>query len=224
MIKVALADSNELILMGLRVLMQSQKQFEVVGEAKCAEDLFGLIEQFQVDVVVMDYTARNFDIEHIPKLLQKSKKIRIVAITPEQSAQTLVHALRGGVTSYIKKDCDSTEIIDAVRETGAGNQFFCGQILETIRKSEINVDDIDIHDFTCEPVTISDREREIIILIAEGLTNAEIAERLFLSNHTINTHRKNILSKLGVKNTAGIVLYAVKANLVQPNRFLYSID
>jgi DNA-binding NarL/FixJ family response regulator len=69
---------------------------------------------------------------------------------------------------------------------------------------------------------LSERENEIIILIAEGLTNEQIAEQLFLSKHTINTHRKNIMSKLGVKNTAGIVMYAVKMNLISPNKFLFA--
>jgi DNA-binding CsgD family transcriptional regulator len=73
-------------------------------------------------------------------------------------------------------------------------------------------------------VSLSERENEIITLIAEGLTNQQIAEQLFLSNHTINTHRKNIMAKLGVKNTAGIVMYAVKTNLVSPNKFLFAGD
>jgi DNA-binding CsgD family transcriptional regulator len=79
-----------------------------------------------------------------------------------------------------------------------------------------------MHEFNCEPVSISDRELEIIKLIAEGYTNNEIAEKLFLSHHTVNTHRKNILQKLGVNNTASIVMYAVKTQLVSPNKFLFS--
>jgi DNA-binding CsgD family transcriptional regulator len=86
------------------------------------------------------------------------------------------------------------------------------------------VNDIDFESFTCEPVILSDRENEIIILIAEGLTNGQIAEQLFLSNHTINTHRKNIMAKLGVKNTAGIVMYAVKSDLISPNKFLFAAE
>ena len=88
----------------------------------------------------------------------------------------------------------------------------------------MNVDDIDIDAFSCEAVIISKRESEIITHIAEGFTNAQIAEKLFLSAHTINTHRKNIMSKLGVKNTAGIVMYAVKTNLISPNKFLFTAD
>jgi DNA-binding NarL/FixJ family response regulator len=164
------------------------------------------------------YAGRN----NLPLL--KNKEIRFVAITPEQSAQTLVDALRSGVKSYVKKDCDLAEIINAVEETWRGNKFFCGQILETIQRACIDVNDIDFESFSCEPVVLSERENEIIVLIAEGLTNAQIAEQLFLSNHTVNTHRKNIMSKLGVKNTAGIVMYAVKTNLVSPNKFLFAAE
>jgi DNA-binding NarL/FixJ family response regulator len=115
-----------------------------------------------------------------------------------------------------------SEIVNAVIETSKGNKFFCGQILETIQKAEIDVNDLDFESFSCEAVVLSERENEIIKLVAEGNTNGKIAELLFLSNHTVNTHRKNIMSKLGVKNTAGIVMYAVKMNIVSPNRFLFS--
>jgi DNA-binding CsgD family transcriptional regulator len=111
-----------------------------------------------------------------------------------------------------------------VIETAKGNKFFCGKILETINKSNLDVDDIDHGLLTCDPVLMSDRENEIIVLIAEGYTNDQIAEMLFLSKHTVNTHRKNILFKLGVKNTAGIVMYAVKTQLVSPNKFLFAAN
>ena len=134
----------------------------------------------------------------------------------------MVDALRSGVTSYVKKDCELSEIVDAVRETSRGNKFFCGQILETIQRANIDVNDLDFDSFSCEPVVLSERENEIIVLIAEGHTNEIIAEQLFLSKHTVNTHRKNIMAKLGVKNTAGIVMYAVKTDLVSPNKFLFA--
>jgi DNA-binding NarL/FixJ family response regulator len=126
------------------------------------------------------------------------------------------------VSSYIKKDCDISEIVDSVLETFKGKRFFCGQILETIHRANIDVNDIDFDALSCEPLTLSEREMEIITLIAEGHTNTQIAEILFLSAHTVNTHRKNIMGKLGVKNTAGIVMYAVKTNLVTPNKFLFA--
>lgn len=222
--KIILADSNELIRIGLRAVLSSEKNLQIVGEATDNDELFSLIKNFGSDIVLIDYTSTGFSIDIIPKVLSKFPNVNFVAITPEQSAQTLVNALRSGVKSYVKKDCDVSEIINSVKETGRGNKFFCGQILETIQRASIDVDDIDFESFSCEPVLLSERENEIIVFIAEGQTNAQIAEILFLSNHTINTHRKNIMAKLGVKNTAGIVMYAVKTNLVSPNKFLFAAE
>jgi DNA-binding NarL/FixJ family response regulator len=221
---IILADSNDLIRIGLRTILDKQTEFQIIGEAKSNEELKGLVANFHTDIVLIDYTAGGFTIDVIPLLVSKYHQLKIVAITPEQSAQTLVDALRSGVKGYVKKDCDIAEIIDSLKETSKGNKFFCGQILETIQKASIDVEDLDFDDFTCEPILISERENEIIKLIAEGQTNIQIAELLFLSNHTINTHRKNIMSKLGVKNTAGIVMYAVKTNLVSPNKFLFASE
>ncbi len=222
--EVILADSNDLVRLGLRTILNAQKDVEIVGEAKDKIALLRLLSSVDAPVILIDYTSSGFDINVIPKILSFKKSVKFIAITSDQSAQTLVKALRTGVMSYVKKDCDLIEIINAVIETGRGNKFFCGKILETIQRANIDVHDIDFESFSCEPITISERENEIITLIAEGLTNTQIAEQLYLSNHTINTHRKNIMAKLGVKNTAGIVMYAVKTNLVSPNKFLFASE
>ena len=220
--KVIIADSNELIRVGIRTILNTDKTLEIVSEARNSEELLSEIQNFGTDIVLIDYTSPGFTIDIIPNVLQKFPSVKFVAITPEQSAQTLVDALRCGVQSYVKKDCDVSEIINSIKETERGNKFFCGQILETIQRAHINVEDIDFESFSCEPVLLSERENEIIKYIAEGQTNTQIADILFLSTHTINTHRKNIMAKLGVKNTAGIVMYAVKTGLVSPNRFLFA--
>lgn len=220
---LVIADSNELIRIGIRSVLKNQSEIEIVGEAKSEDELREILNNFDVDVVLIDFTASGFDIDILPGIHSDYPDVHLAAITPEQSAQVLVDALRTGITSYVKKDCSITEIVDAVIETGKGNKFFCGQILETIREANLDVDDLD-DVFSCEAVLISKRESEIITLIAEGYTNPQIAEKLFLSSHTINTHRKNIMAKLGVKNTAGIVMYAVKTNLISPNKFLFTAD
>lgn len=220
--KVIIADSNDIVRVGLRTILSSDKFTQIIGEATNSDDLEDQVKNFETDIILIDYTSAGFTIDVIPKILSKQKNVKFIAITPEQSANVVVDALRSGVMSYIKKDCDIPEIISSVKETGSGNKFFCGQILESIQRAEINVEDLDFDSFTCEPVLLSEREVEIITLIAEGYTNSQIAELLHLSPHTINTHRKNIMAKLGTKNTAGIVMYAVKTNLVSPNKFLFA--
>ena len=219
---IVLADSNDLVRAGLRSIIATQTDLSIVGEATSNEELIEQLKSFQTEIVLIDFTSIGFNIDVISKIQKLNPAIKFIAITPEQNAQTLVDALRLGVMSYVKKDCELSEIVNAVTDTNHGNNFFCGQILETIQKAEIDVNDLDFDSFSCEAVILSQRENEIIKLVAEGNTNGKIAELLFLSNHTVNTHRKNIMSKLGVKNTAGIVMYAVKMNIVSPNKFLFA--
>lgn len=221
-IDVVIADSNELIRFGLRSVLAKSNDFRVLGEASHEQALIDLVEGFNPHVILIDFLAKGFSVDTVPKVKALKQQIRFVAITAEQSGHTIVNALRAGVDSYVKKDCDLHEILDAVEQTGKGSKFFCGQILNAIREESINVDDLEIAEFSCEPVMLSPRELEVITLIAEGNTNNQIAEKLFLSAHTVTTHRKNIMHKLGVNNTAAIVMYAVKAQLVSPNKFLFS--
>jgi DNA-binding NarL/FixJ family response regulator len=221
-VKVIIADSNQLIRFGLSAILRNYEGIAVVGEANNELDLFEMITNFEPDLVMLDFLADGFSVDTVNRAKQLNSKLRLVAITSEQSGHTIVNALKAGVDSYIKKDCDINEIVDSVKETGAGGKFFCGQILDAIAKESIDVEELNLSQITCEPVSLSARELEVITLIAEGHTNVQIADKLFLSSHTITTHRKNIMQKLGVNNTAAIVMYAVKSGLVSPNKFLFS--
>ena len=219
---VILADSNDLMREGMRSILSAQTDLPIISEAINSEELCEQVQLSSPSMVILDFTSEGFTIDIISKIKSIKPDVRFIAITPEQNAQTLIDALRLGVNSYVKKNCALDEIVNAVIETSRGNKFFCGQILETIQRAEIDVNHLDFDPLNCDPVILSERENEIIKLVAEGNTNGKIAELLFLSNHTVNTHRKNIMAKLGVKNTAGIVMYAVKMNIVSPNRFLFS--
>ena len=220
--RIVIADNNELIKIGLRTIITNRLNAQIIGEASSQKELIDLISNFDTDIVLIDFTALGFEIQTIRRIKSINKKIKIVAITPPQNSETIASSLKIGIESYVKKDCDLTEIIDALKETYDGNQFFCGEILKTIQKANIDIENLNLEELTCEAVILSIREKEIIQLIAQGLTNAEISEKLFISKHTVNTHRKNIMHKIGVKNTAGIVIYAVKTNLISPNKFLFA--
>ena len=219
---VILADSNDLMREGMRSILSAQTDLPIISEAINSEELCEQVQLSSPSMVILDFTSEGFTIDVVSKIKSIKPEVCFIAITPEQNAQTLIDALRLGVNSYVKKNCALDEIVNAVIETSRGNKFFCGQILETIQRAEIDVNHLDFDPLNCDPVILSERENEIIKLVAEGNTNGKIAELLFLSNHTVNTHRKNIMAKLGVKNTAGIVMYAVKMNIVSPNRFLFS--
>ena len=222
MIKVLIADSCELVRVGLRTVFSQNGNIFVVGEAISGIELSAKIKSTKPDVVVIDYTAADFDIAVVPDAIQQNKSVKFMAITLIHNGNSIINAMKSGILSHVKKDCGIDEIVDCVTETSKGNKFFCGNLLDIIRKESIDIDKITSEAFTCSPVILSDRELEIISLIADGYTNQQVAEKLFLSAHTVNTHRKNIMAKLGVNNTAGIVMYAVKANLVSPNKYLFA--
>ena len=220
MSSILIADSHQLVACGLHATLKSHGLDEVIGHAVNEEELFDLVRNFTPDVVILDFVADGFTVETIVRL-KSMGRIRILALTDAQRGSTLVHALRAGVDGYVKKDCDLQEIVEAVRETQHGRKFFCGQILETIRKEGIDLESLDVVDPDCSGVSLSKRELEVIRLIAEGFTNPQISEKLFVSTHTVTTHRRNILQKLGANNTAAVVMYAVQAGLVSPNKFLF---
>ena len=222
MYRVLIADHSDLARIGLKAIFRQNKNIEIVGEAKSNQELLELVVKVKPDVVIIDYTANNFNIEIVSECKVIQPTVRFIAITPLQSREVLINAIKNGINSYIKKDCDEQEILDSIPSTANGDKFFCGRILETIQRNDININHIEYEALSCLPVSLSQRELEIIQLIAEGKTNITIAKDLFISTHTVNTHRKNIMGKLGVNNTAAIVMYAVKYRLVSPSEFNFS--
>ncbi len=222
MVNVIIADSNELIREGLKAIISREKGMKLLAECSDREHLLSAITRQPPHVVVIDFSSPGFSVDVILETKRVYPDVQIVAITFTPTGQAIISAMKAGITAYIKKDCDVAEIVDSIYESAKGNKFFCGTILETIKNESIDINKAEFRSLICAPVAITERELEIITLIAEGFTNAEIAEKLFLSTHTVNTHRKNIMSKLGVTNTAGIVMYAVKCNLVSPNKYLFA--
>ena len=121
---IVLADSNDLVRAGLRSIIATQTGLSIVGEATSNEELLEQLKSFETKIILIDFTSHGFDIDIIPKIQSLNKSIKFIAITPEQNAQTLVDALRLGVMSYVKKDCELSEIVNAVNETSRGNKFF----------------------------------------------------------------------------------------------------
>ena len=219
---IIIADSSTISRLGLNAIINQMDGFIVVGEAENSEGVLDLIIAKSPDLVIIDFLSDDFDIETVMNIKRKFPKLFLLGITPLQNGNTLINALRAGIDSYIKKSCDIPEVVDAIESTSKGKSFYCGKILEKIRKESIDISEMNNIDLSCDAVALSRREKEILTLISEGLRNSKIAAMLFLSSHTITTHRKNIMSKLGVKNTAGIVMYAVKSGIVSPNKFLFA--
>ena len=191
---VVLADSNDLVRAGLRSILTVQTDLPIVGEATNNEELYEQVKVFKPSIVILDFTSDGFTIDVISKIQNLKTDLSFIAITPEQNAQILVDALRLGVKSYVKKDCELSEIVNAVIETSRGNKFFCGQILETIQKAEIDVNDLDFDSFTCEAVVLSERENERFLSANKYNENFVSSQRAFkLAKQQQETEKANKL-------------------------------
>lgn len=217
-IRIIIADSHFLSRKGLSVLLNTNAELEVLSEALSTSDLVNQSKLYKPDLIIIDYTSANYSLEGLQQIVKKYPKAKILAITDIQSRSIISKALNTGVTSHLLKDCEQDEIMEAIYKTAKGEKFMCGKIVSDILNNVAS----DVTAYSCEGLNISEREMEIIKLIAEGSSNKEVADKLFLSTHTVTTHRKNIMNKLGVNNTAGLVLFAVRENLVSPNHFLFS--
>ena len=221
-VKTLLADQADLSLIGLRTILCAVPRVDLVGEVRSAAALYASLEELRPDVVLIDHTADGFGAEAIREGLRHSRRTRFIAITHDPSGPALTNALRAGVTSYIRKDCEQQEIIDAVLDTADGSKFFCGKVLAVLDRSAAELDRLAQAGSNCAPITLGARECQIISLIADGLSYTRIADQLGLSAHTVTTHRRNLMQKLGVNSTAAVVMYAVKHGLTTPNKYLFN--
>ncbi|PCH96966.1 MAG: hypothetical protein COB85_03110 [Bacteroidetes bacterium] len=222
MIEVFVADSSYLCREGVIALIEDCKGVKLVGEADNSKTLVSKIGKIQPDILMLNYASSAFNFEDIGLIMNFLPKTKILAVTHSFTLEEITAAIEAGVTSHVLLECSREEISDAIYATAKDDKFFCGQIVDKMMRAG-GSDDLSklAEEIACDPIKISTRELDIIKLIAEGNTNKEIAEELFISTHTVMTHRKNIMSKLGINNTAGIVLYAVRENLIDPGKFLF---
>jgi DNA-binding NarL/FixJ family response regulator len=217
-IRITIADSHFLSRKGLAVVLNENDDFILLAEALSTSDLVNQSKFYTPDLIIIDYTSSNYTLEGLHQIVKKYPSAKLLAITQPIPANKILQALNSGVISHLLKDCDQDEIVEAIYKTVKGEKFMCGKIVSDILQSKA----ADTNISSCEGLNISEREMEIIKLVAEGYSNKEIADKLFLSTHTVTTHRKNIMNKLGVNNTAGLVLFAVRENLISPNHFLFA--
>lgn len=223
MIKVLVADKNFLSRIGLELLVGELKGFDVVPSV-CGdkEDLINQIQLSKPNIVITDFISLGISFEELKKLTKKFSKTKFLVITEMLSKKDWDEVLESGAISYLLKECDKIEILEAINSTMKGEKFMCGKIVSFLTASEeIVPNNSFIKSLGCDGIPVTDREIDVIRGIAEGLSNKLIADKLNLSTHTVNTHRKNIMSKLGVNNTAGIVMFAVKNQLLETNFNLF---
>lgn len=208
-IKILVADSSYLVRRGFCSFVNGIEDFSLVGDAVKAEDLNEKLLLYSPDVLVIDYASRYFCLDDVSVIRECFPKVNILAITYPQSKAIISRALKYGIISHLLKDCGEDEIMESIYCTSKGQKFLCGKIVDILLQEQKTVSP----KYSCDGVKLSEREIEVLQLIAEGLANKQIADKLFISTHTVMTHRKHIKSKLKINNTASLVMYALQQNV-----------
>lgn len=210
MIKIVLADAQYLVRIGLRSLLSATKDFKIVGEAVTTEELLKLSEEMHPDVVIFDYnSSNNFVQEDMIQVRKVSPSTRFLVISADESKSTIYKAIELGAVSFLTKECDKDEIIGAVYATAKNEKFLCHKVIDIIIEKHMHVDEDN-----CKAFNLSLRETEIIKLTAKGWTAKTIAGHLFLSTHTVYTHKKNIMKKLKINSSSEMIVYAIQNGLI----------
>jgi DNA-binding NarL/FixJ family response regulator len=214
-IKILIADTHVLTREGIKALLSKRKDLQITGEAKNSNELSQKIKKIALDIVIIDFNIPgHFSIDDVAYTRKNYPDVSILVISSNQNKQDVLKVLDYGINAYLLKECDEEEIINAVYASARKEKFFCGKVMDAILEKVTHNCPIGAACHDCLPVTLGEREVEIIKLIAEGCTTKDISEKLFLSFHTISTHRKNIFKKLLIRNSSELILYAFKKGII----------
>lgn len=207
-IRVLIADDHALLRNGLMMFLSSCSDIEVVGEAANGQEAVEQCATLKPDVVLMDLIMPELDgIAATRAILHSNPKIRIIALTSFKEDERIYTAVKAGIVGYLLKDCTPEELASAVRDVYAGKTTIPSEYMQAALRVAENINLRQVH--------LSERERDVLLLIVRGLSNRQIAHNLTLGESTIKFHVSNILSKLGVATRAEAVAMAIQYNLVE---------
>jgi two-component system, NarL family, response regulator NreC len=212
-IRILVADDHGIVRKGLRFLLDRQEGMEVVGEASDGRDAVRLNEELLPNVVIMDVAMPQLNgIDAAAQIIKSNPNTRVIMLSMYADESYLVRALSVGAKGYLLKESAEVDIVRAVQIVSQGRPFFSPQIAQTLLEDYVRTlqqkglqDSYDL---------LTEREREVLQLLAEGKSNKEVATILDLSTYTVETHRTNLMHKLNLHNTAEIVLYAVRKKII----------
>lgn len=208
-IRVGIADAHFVVREGLKYVLSRDKKIQLAGECDHGKDIPKLLKN-NLDVLLFDYDhADHISFEDLQKVFRVAPEAKVLVISAHTDAPTINRLIRQPIKGLLSKECSEAEILEAVHATSKGDKFYCNRILDVVSESAEEDAGKD-----CSPTALSQREIEVVEYIAQGLTAAQVADKMCLSVHTINTHRKNIFKKLKVNSTTELVRFALKTALI----------
>lgn len=212
--RILIVDDHKLFREGLNFVLSQIDGFEVVGEASDGKEFLDIIDSIEVDVVLMDISMPGLDgIEATSRAIEKHPSLKIIALTMFCDEEYYYKMIQAGVSGYILKESGKDELANAITTVLKGENYFSQKLLRNII---LNLNQV--KNFKGTPhkqeIKLTPRETEILKLICQGLSNAEISEKISLSLRTVEGHKSNLINKTGVRNSVSLVMYALKNNLV----------
>jgi len=213
MIRVFITDDHEMYLEGLSLLLQKQSALEVIGTSKTANQLLQVLPELSPDdVLLLDVNLPDMEEEDLIRQIRSLRpKQKIIYLTLIRGTRYVHKLLKYQVQGYILKNASVDELLQAINTVGSGGTYFSKEI-DIISNSDLR-NTLTVEEKQVTEI-LSKREVEVLKLVCKEFSNAEIAQQLFLSVSTVETHRKNLISKLGVQNTVGLVKFAIRNNLI----------
>jgi DNA-binding NarL/FixJ family response regulator len=212
-IRILLADDHTVVRHGLRALLERQPDMTVVAEAADGRDSVRLAEEQSPDVVVMDITMPNMNgIEATRRILAANPRTAVVILSMHQDESYVLRSLKAGAKGYLLKDSLRSDIVDAIRAVSQGRSFLTRKISRIMQEDYVR--QMERRGVEDSYDLLTDREREILQLVAEGKANKEVAGLLNIGLTTVETHRTHILQKLGLHSVPELILYAVRKSIV----------
>ena len=206
-VKIALVDDHALFRNGLKGLIDWRNGCRVVAEAGDGNDFLESAEALAADVVFMDFAMPTMSGDKATMLaLERNPNLKIICLSMFGDENYYSRMVEAGAKGFLMKDSSMEEVFAAIEAVMSGEEYFCQAVMQSISNAMRRHDDID---------SLSERETDVLIGICRGLSTQEIAEELFISKRTVDAHRANILEKTGSKNTASLVVYAIKNHLVE---------
>ena len=217
MIRIALVDDHSLFRKGLKVLLSSRKDFSIVADVGSGEEFLEVLMQAQPDVVFMDYSMPQMNgAETTRRALEMLPDLKIITLSMFGDNAYYSDMMSSGAKGFLLKDSEFTEVVEAVETVFEGGTYFSASLLESLSHSLRSTGaTASVADDIAEADRLSEREIEVLLAICQGLSTQEIADKLFISKRTVDKHRANILEKSGCKNTASLVVYAIRNGFVE---------
>ena len=215
MIRVALVDDQELVRIGLRMVIEASDDMKVVAEAPDGEQAVAVVTRIPTDVVLMDIRMPRLDgVEATRRIVARPDAPRVIALTTFDLDEYAYAALRAGASGFLLKDATSAEVLTAIRTVHAGDAVIAPSTTRRMLDHLVHARELDVDEEAVSCLT--DRERTVLLEIAAGYTNPEITRRLHLSEATVKTHVGHILAKLGLRDRVQVVIFAYDHGLVHP--------